>query len=102
MGDSVAIVLDFNSIEKPFRLRGRVHDLGGTSYWTIARLTLDEAELLHKYGVPWFEGEPDMPSMHKRLALMEASRNMEEAETRLAALKAKMTDAEMAEYDNLA
>jgi hypothetical protein len=86
MGTSVHITLDYKSIEKPFQLRGRVHDLGGTDYWTITRLTLDEAQLLHRYGVPWWDKAPDLMELHRRLSLMEAERDKRKAEERIAAL----------------
>jgi hypothetical protein len=41
------------NLDKPFIIEGRIHDLGGTVYWTIARLTEDDARLLVDEGLNW-------------------------------------------------
>ena len=87
MGQSVHIQLDYLSIEKPFRLMGRVHDLGGTDYWTICRLSKENAILLVEKGIGWWRGEPNWTEFYRKLNILKAERDIRVAQEKLKALE---------------
>ncbi|MEO0385066.1 MAG: hypothetical protein AAF234_16085 [Pseudomonadota bacterium] len=84
---SVYIKLDYASLEKPFCLAVRDHDLGGVDWGWICRLDFENARLLaSETNIPWWMDEPDWDAYFKRIARMEAERDIREAQKRLSAL----------------
>lgn len=89
MGDSVHIRPDYttDNIDKPFILEGRRHDMVETSYWTISRLSEDNARLLVSEGLRWRYGEPDWEEHYRRIELIKARKDEADAKKRIAELE---------------
>lgn len=77
---SAELKIDFNNLDKPFILIERNHDLGGTDYTIICRLTENHARLLSNEGINWLYSEPDWGNFYKKLALYKAERALELSE----------------------
>lgn len=78
---------DYDNLDRPFIIMGRNHDLGGTDYWTIARVSEDDALVLVASGLRWWMGEPDWEEHHRRIEKLRLLRTVAAAEKRLAELK---------------
>jgi hypothetical protein len=72
------------SLEKPWRLVNRTHDLGGTDYETICYLTTDMAQNFFYDGIADFlHGEPDWDKFYADLEVRKAKAKLKEAEEKL-------------------
>ncbi len=80
---SAEIILDYQSIQKPFRLVERTHDLSGTDYRTICRLSLEDAELLADSGVSYLYKKPDLEKFFATIEKMEAEKAVADAKANL-------------------
>lgn len=85
---SAEIKIDYSNLEKPFLLVERVHDLGGTDYCTICRLSDDHAILLNSEGIGWLYGEPNWEEHSRKINLYKAEREKKEIEAKIEKLKA--------------
>jgi len=86
---SAHIVVDYNNLDKPFRLIERQAHCGGTEYGTICRLSEDHARLLSIEGITWLYGEPDWSAHYDKLDLYRAEKEKSDVEKRIAELTAR-------------
>jgi hypothetical protein len=89
-GWSAYIRAEYNNLEKPFIIEGRDAHCGGTDYWTIARLTEDNARLLLDEGLPMRDSDFDWGKHWEKMELYRARRDAKVAADKLAALEANM------------
>lgn len=87
---SAEIILDYQTIQKPFKLVERTHDLSGTDYRTICRLTREDAELLAEAGVSYLYGKPDLDKFFATIERMEAEKALADAKNNLQAAEEKV------------
>lgn len=80
---SAEIILDYQSIQKPFKLVERTHEMSGTDYRTICRLTFEDAELLADAGVSYLYGKPDLQKFFATIEKMEAEKAVADAKANL-------------------
>jgi hypothetical protein len=76
-------------IDKPWDLVIRTHDMGGTGYHTLARLTDAEATAVVNETVTWLYGEPDWEKHHKAIDAARLKREIAAKQEELAKLEGK-------------
>lgn len=86
---SAVLSVCYRDLEKPFVLFERTHDLGGTGYATICRLSYEHATLLAKEGISWLFGEPDWGEHFHTIELLRAKQERAELDKKIAMLEEK-------------
>jgi hypothetical protein len=84
---SAELKVDYSNLDKPFELVERVHDMGGTDYYPICRLSEGHARLLHAEGISWLYGEPNWKEHYRLLAIRQTEAVIKEANEKLDKLK---------------
>jgi hypothetical protein len=86
---SAKLRIEYSNLEKPFELVERFHDLGGTDYYHLARLSEDHARLLNEGGIGWLYGEPKWNEHYRKIELFQAECDKKKLEEKISNLKGK-------------
>ena len=79
------------SIEKPFSLSTREYSGVEVAYGRIGWLTTEQAQALHKLGVPWWGDEPDWEMHERRIDQMIQEKRIKDAQAVVDDAQAKLS-----------